>query len=108
MHAPQSHMGSTIFDQEAEWNEKKAQANAFIGFSAEKAKQGRINSQDWWVSIILAGSGLWEQSLGTLHLVLGWFRAEESDVVCESSMKKVVGGYGLRIGWVEYESCVHA
>lgn len=69
MHATQGHMESTSFGHEAERNEKKARANAFIGFSAEKAKQGRINSQDWWVSIILAGSGLQEWSLGASRMI---------------------------------------
>lgn len=43
-HVRQGHMGSTKFGQEAERNKRKVQANTFIGFSAEKAKQGKINS----------------------------------------------------------------
>lgn len=36
------HTGSTRFAQEAERNERKVQANAFTGFSTERARQRKL------------------------------------------------------------------
>lgn len=44
-HITQGHVGSTRFGQEAERNKRKVQANTFVGFSAEKARQGRITAK---------------------------------------------------------------
>lgn len=43
-HVTQGHVKSTRFGQVAERNKRIVQSNTSVGFSAEKARQGRINS----------------------------------------------------------------